>query len=112
MTDKKMTRRAQTAMAHLALFGVFHSMSFPLGDSVKYLGNVATEVRRALRNVGSTVAPYRLPNGQRGYIIVPFEINSEGWDPGDVARTMRAYPNKQYYQRELARLNPDSQVKE
>jgi len=89
-------------MAHLGLFGVFHSHSFPLGDSDKYLGGVATEVRRALANVGSTLAPYRLPNGVRGYIIVPFEAADTR---GAVAETVKTLTDNQYYLRELNRLN-------
>ena len=109
MADKKMTRRAQTAMAHLYFHGEFHSHSFPLGDSDKYLGSVATEVRRALVNAGSTVAPYRLPSGRRGYIIVPFEAHDI---TGAVHEAMKAFTGISYYLRELKRLGAEPYLKE
>jgi len=95
----RVTRRAQVALAHLHYFGEFNSRSFPLGNQDKYLGHVATEVRRLLVQTNATVAPYRLPDGTRGYVLVPFKplLRNDAISPimTDVER---------YYGRELKRL--------
>ncbi len=101
----KMTRRAQVALAHLHFYGEYNSVTFPLGSRDKYLGTIATELRRFMKDVNATVAKFRLPDSTRGYIIVPTDkILRKAIIDKALLESVKIPKEIRYYARELTRL--------